>query len=82
VISIVIHPSVSPATGRALRSWSVRAFVVPPLSRQQVPGQRLAQRTHAAYRRPGDDDQALDMARSGRQLRRPVLGLPSAYIRN
>jgi len=63
---------------------SVKAFVV-PLSRQQVPGQGLAQRTHAAHRsprRPGDDDQALNMARSGRQLRRPDPGLPSAYTRN
>jgi hypothetical protein len=30
-------------TGRTLRSLSVKAFVVPPLSRQQVPGQGLAQ---------------------------------------
>jgi len=58
---------------------SVRAFVVPPLSRQQVPGRGLARRTHAAHpqppppaRRPGDDDQALDMARSGRQVWRPI----------
>jgi len=27
-------------------------------------------------RRPGDDDQALNMARSGRQLRRPVPEAP------
>jgi hypothetical protein len=77
VISIVIHPSVSPATGRTLRSLPVKAFVVPPLSRRQVPGQGLAQRTHAARpqpRRRGDDDQVLGMARSGRQLRRPVPG--------
>ena len=34
-------------------------------------------------RRPGDDDQALNLARCGLgQLRRPALGLPSAYIRN
>jgi len=34
-------------------------------------------------RRPGDDDRALNMARSGRQLRRPVPGgLPSAYTCN
>jgi len=38
-MSIVIHPSMSPATGRTLRSLPVKAFVVPPLSRQQVPGQ-------------------------------------------
>src|SRR5271165_6389161 len=76
VISIVIHPSVSPARGRTLRSLPVKAFVV-PLSRQQVPGQDLAQRTQPrtrSPRRPGDDDQALNMARSGRQLRRPIPG--------
>jgi hypothetical protein len=34
-------------------------------------------------RRPGDDDQELNMARSGRQLRRPgPRGLPPAYTRN
>jgi hypothetical protein len=54
---------------------SVKAFVVPPLSRQQVPGQGLAQRTHAAHPPPGDDDQALDVARSGRQLRRAIPGV-------
>jgi hypothetical protein len=55
----------------------VNAFVVPPLSRQQVPGRvwpgELVPRTRSP-RRPGDDDQALDMARSGRQLRRPDPG--------
>jgi hypothetical protein len=55
----------------------VKAFVVLPLSRQQVlarvwPGE-LMPRTRSP-RRPGDDDQTLDMARSGRQLRRPVPG--------
>jgi hypothetical protein len=61
VISIVIHPSVSPATGRTLRSLSVKAFVVPPLSRQQVPclGE-LMPRTRSP-RRAGDDDQALNL---------------------
>jgi hypothetical protein len=50
----------------------VKAFVVPPLSRQQVPCPgELMPRTRSP-RRAGDDDQALDMARSGRQLRRPV----------
>jgi hypothetical protein len=52
VISIVIHPSVRPAQGRTSRSLSVKAFVVPPLSRQQVPGQDLARRTHAAHPQP------------------------------
>jgi hypothetical protein len=69
---------------------SVKAFVVPPLSRQHVPGQDLARRTHAAHpqppppaRRPGDDDQALTMARSDRQVRRAdPWELPSAYISN
>jgi hypothetical protein len=42
---------VSPATGRTLRSLLVKAFVV-PLSRQQVPGQGLARRTHAARPQP------------------------------
>jgi hypothetical protein len=31
---------------------SVKAFVVPPLSRQQVPGQDLARRTRAAHPQP------------------------------
>jgi len=31
----------------------VKAFVVPPLWRQQVPGQGLAQRTPAAHPQPG-----------------------------
>jgi len=31
---------------------SVKAFVVPPLSPQQVPGQGLARRTHAAHPQP------------------------------
>jgi hypothetical protein len=31
---------------------SVKAFVVPPLSRQQVPGQDLARRTYAARPQP------------------------------
>jgi hypothetical protein len=39
--------------GRTLRSLPVEAFVVPTLSRQQVPGQGLAQRTHAAPPPPG-----------------------------
>jgi len=33
-------------------------------------------------RRPGDDDQALNMARPGRSFAGRSLGLPSAYIRN
>jgi hypothetical protein len=68
---------------------SVKALVVPPLSRQQVLGQDLARRTHTAppqppppARRPGHDDQALNMARSGRRFGGRSLGLPSAYISN
>jgi hypothetical protein len=63
----------------------VTAFVVPSLSRQQVPGQGLARRTHAGHpqpRRPGDDDQALNMARSGRSFGGRSLGLPVAYTCN
>ena len=64
----------------------MKAFVVPrfPVSRclaRVWPGE-LMPRTRS-HRRPGDDDQALNMARSGRQLRRPVPGgYPQAYTRN
>jgi hypothetical protein len=64
----------------------VKAFVVPPLSRQQVPGQDLARRTHAAHpppaRRSGDDDQALNMAAPAGSLGGRSLGLTLAYISN
>jgi hypothetical protein len=67
-----------------LRSLPVKAFVVRfHVSRCPArvwPGE-LMPRTRSP-RRPGADDQALDMARSGRQLRRPVPGLSSAYTRN
>jgi hypothetical protein len=60
-----------------LRSLPVKAFVVPRfhLSRclARVWPSELMPRTRSP-RRPGADDQALDMARSGRQLRRPVPG--------
>jgi hypothetical protein len=62
----------------------VEAFV-PPLSRQQVPGQDLARRTHAAHlqppppaRRPGDDHGLFRPAASAAD----PWELPSAYIRN
>jgi hypothetical protein len=42
---------------------SVKAFVVPPLSRQQVPGQGLAQQTHAAHPRRLRDAQAMMIRR-------------------
>ena len=66
-----------------MRSLTVKAFVVPRfhLSRclARVWPQPLMPRTRSP-RRPGDDDQALNMARSGRQLRRPVPGAaPSLY---
>ena len=62
------------------------AFVVPPLSRQQVPGQGLAQQAHAAHPQP-PAAQAMMIRRwtgpapagsfGGRSP-----GLPSAYTRN
>jgi len=66
---------VGPARGRTLRSlpvrrsWCRRCHVGRCLARVW-PGE-LMPRTRRP-RRPGDDDQALGMARSGRQLRRPV----------
>jgi hypothetical protein len=61
----------------------VKVFVVPRfhVSRclARVWPSELMPRTRSP-RRPGDDDQALNMARSGQQFRPP--GLPSAYTRN
>ena len=73
--------------GRTLRSLPVKAFAVPPLSRQQVPGQGLASELMPRIRRPGDDDQALNMARADRGggfggFGGRSLGLSSAYTRN
>ena len=71
-----------------MRPLPVNAFVVPRFDVNRClarvwPGE-LMPRTRSP-RRPGDDDRALNMARFGRQLRRPVPGgcpQPIPAIRN
>ena len=57
-----------------MRSLSVKAFVVPRFHLSRCLARVWPSELMPRPRRPGDDDQALDIARSGRQLRWPTPG--------